>query len=64
MLGLGGHHKHHVEMNVDRLNIETTPVDVSRRKIKAGMQGLKKEERKKLTIMLLCLIGGGMTCRS
>ena len=35
---LGGHHKHHVEMNVDSLNIEATPVDVSRRKVKAGLQ--------------------------
>ena len=59
MLGEGGHH--HVEMNVDRLNIETTPVIVSRRKIKAGLQGMKEEERKKVTVGLLCLIGGGMT---
>jgi len=58
---LGEHRKHHVEMNVDRLNIEATPVVISRRKVKAGLQGLKKDERKKLTTMLLCLIGGGMT---
>ena len=60
-LRLGGHHKHHVEMNVDNLHIEMTPVDVSRRKVKSGMRGLKKDEQKKLTIMLLCLIGGGTT---
>ena len=60
-LRLGGHHKHHVQLNVDSLNIETTPIDVSRRKVKSGMKGLKKEEQKKLTIMLLCLIGGGTT---
>ena len=48
-------------MNVDSLHIETTPVDVSRRKLRAGLQGMKKDERKKLTIMLLCLIGGGTT---
>jgi hypothetical protein len=60
-LRLGGHHKHHVEMNVDSLNIEASPVSVSRRKVRSGMQGLKKSEQKKLTIMLMCLIGGGMT---
>jgi hypothetical protein len=58
---LGGHHKHHVELNVDSLNIETTPVPVTRRKVKAGLQGLKKDERKKLTVGLLCLTGGGTT---
>ncbi|MGO9111400.1 MAG: DUF4339 domain-containing protein, partial [Thermoguttaceae bacterium] len=60
---LGGHHKHQhqVELNVDRLNIEMTSVTVSRRKVRAGLQGLKKEERKKLTILLSCLIGGGTT---
>ena len=47
-------------MNVDRLNIETMPVSVSRRKIKAGMQGLKKEERKKLNVLLWCFGGGGI----
>ena len=56
---LGGHRKHHVEMNVDSLNIEATPVSVSRRKVRAGLKGMKKGERKKLTMMLLCLIGGG-----
>jgi hypothetical protein len=60
-LTLGGQHKHHVELNVDRLNIEATPIDVSRRKVKAGIRGLKKEEQKKLTIMLFCLIGVGTT---
>ncbi len=58
MLGEGGHH--HVEMNVDRLNIDALPVTVSHRKIKAGMQGLKKEERKKLNMMLWCFGGGGI----
>jgi hypothetical protein len=58
---LGEHHKHHVEMNVDRLNIETTPVTVSRRRVKAGLQGLKKDERKKLTFLLLSLIVVGTT---
>jgi hypothetical protein len=58
---LGQHHKHHVELNVDGLHIETTPVSVSRRKVKAGLKGMKKDERKKLTIMLMCLIGGGTT---
>jgi hypothetical protein len=58
---LGGHHKHHVELNVDSLHIETTPIDVSRRRVKSGLQGMKKDERKKLTLILLCLIGGGMT---
>ncbi|MGA2257567.1 MAG: DUF4339 domain-containing protein [Thermoguttaceae bacterium] len=56
---LGEHHKHHVELNVDSLNIETTPVAVSRRRVRAGLQGMKKEERRKLTVMLMCLIGGG-----
>ena len=58
MLGEGGHH--HVAMNVYGLNIDALPVTVSRRKIKAGMQGLKKEERKKLTMMLWCFGGGGI----
>jgi hypothetical protein len=58
-LTLGGH-KHHVEMNVGSLNIDAEPVDVSRRKLKRGMKGLKKEEQKKLTVLLLCFIGGGM----
>ncbi len=57
----GGHHKHHVQMNLDILNIEAAPVTVSHRKVKAGLQGMKKDERKKLTIMLFCLIGSGMT---
>jgi len=57
----GGHHKHHVQMNLDSLHIESTPVAVSRRKVRAGLQGMKKDERKKLTIILMCLIGGGMT---
>ncbi|MEI8375367.1 MAG: GYF domain-containing protein [Planctomycetota bacterium] len=57
----GGHHKHHVQMNLDLLNIEAAPVTVSHRKVKAGLQGMKKDERKKLTILLLCLIGSGMT---
>jgi len=58
-LRLGGHHKHHAEMNIDSLHIEATPVDVSRRKLRSGMQGLKKAEQKKLTVLLLCFIGGG-----
>ena len=61
---LGGHHKHHVELNIDSLNIETMPVNVSRRKVKSGMQGLKKEEQKKLTILLWCFIGGGIDDRT
>ena len=48
-------------MNVDSLNIEATPVNVSRRKVKSGLQGLKKDEQKKLTVLLLCFIGGGTT---
>jgi len=58
MLGEGGHH--HVEMNVDRLNIETTPVPISHRKIKTGLKGMKKDERKKVTVLLFSLIGGGL----
>jgi hypothetical protein len=60
-LTLGGHHKHHVEMNVENLNLQVAPVDVSRRKVKAGLHGMKKDERKKLTIFLMCLIGIGTT---
>ncbi len=60
-LTLGGQHKHHVEMNVANLNFEMTTVPASRRKVKAGLQGLKKDEQKKLTILLLCFIGGGTT---
>ncbi len=59
-LRLGGHHKHHVEMNVDSLNIDAMPVNVSRRKVKSGMRGLKKEEQKKLTVLLWCFGGGGI----
>jgi len=59
-LTLGAHHKH-VEMNVDSLNIHAMPVNVSRRKVKTGMKGLKKEEQKKLTILLWCFGGGGIT---
>lgn len=60
-LRLGEHHKHHVQLNVDRLNIDTKPVNVSRRRVRAGLKGMKQDERKKLTMVLLCLIGGGMT---
>jgi hypothetical protein len=59
-LTLGGHKKHHVSMNVDKLDIDAEPVMVSHRKTK-GMQGLNKSEQKKLNLILLCVIGGGMT---
>jgi cytoskeletal protein RodZ len=58
---LGEHHKQHVPLNVEGLDYETAPVDVSRRKVKSGLKGLKKAEQKKLTMLLLCLIGGGTT---
>ena len=58
-LMLGGHHKHHVEMNFDKFDIETTPVMVSRRKMKSGLQGLKKSDQKKANVILLSVIGGG-----
>lgn len=60
-LTLGEHHKHRMELNVDSLDIETVTVDVSRRKVKSGLQGLRKEERKKLTLVLLGLIAGCTT---
>ena len=60
-LRLGGQHKHHVQMNVDSLNFDTTPIAVSRRKMKTGLHGLKKEEQKKLTILLWCFGGGGIS---
>ncbi len=56
-----GAHKHHVELNVDSLNIEATPMKISHRKVKTGMQGLKQEERKRVTVLLLCFIGAGTT---
>lgn len=55
---LGGH-KHHVNYTVDSLNIDAEPVMVSNRKTK-GVAGLKKGEQKKLNIILLSGIGGGM----
>ena len=54
-----GAHKHHVELNVDSLNIEATPMKISHRKVRTGMQGLKQEERKRVTVLLLCFIGAG-----
>jgi hypothetical protein len=59
-LALGGHHKHGGELDVDRFQIETTPVMVSRRKMKTGLQGLKKDEQKKVTVILMSVIGGGL----
>jgi hypothetical protein len=56
----GDQHKHHGQLNVDNLHLETTPVMVSRRKIKTGLQGLKKNEQKKATVILLSVICGGM----
>ncbi len=56
---LGGQHNHGVQL--DRFEIETTPVMVSRRKMKTGLQGLKKAEQKKVTIILMSVIGGGLT---
>ena len=50
-----------MELNVDSLHIETAPIAVSRRKVKAGLKGMKQDERKKLTMALLGLIGGGTT---
>ena len=60
-LALGGHHKHGVPLNVDKFEIETTPVMVSRRKMNTGLQGLKKAEQKKVTVILMSVIGGGLT---
>ncbi len=37
-LTLGGHHKHHVELNVDALQFETLPITASHRKAKSGMR--------------------------
>jgi hypothetical protein len=60
-LTLGSHgHKKHVSMNVDKLNISTQPVKVAGRKTR-GVAGLKKEEQKKLNMILLGVIGVGMT---
>jgi hypothetical protein len=58
VLGPSGHKKHHVKMNVDRLHIEAAPVMVSGRKSRP--LGLKKEEQKKLTMILLGVIGCGL----
>jgi hypothetical protein len=58
-LSLGGQHKHHVQMNVDKFDFETTPVMVSQRKMKSGLQSMKQAEQKKATIVLLSVIGGG-----
>jgi len=63
---LGGHDKHTMEMNVDNLYTDSTPpAAVSRRKVKAGqktagVKGLRKDEQKKLTVLLVALIGGGL----
>ena len=58
-LTLGGH-KHHVLMNVDSLNIQAAQIDMSRRKVRTGLKGLKKEDQKKMTIILWCFGGGGI----
>ena len=58
-IALGGQHKHGVQL--DKFEIETTPVMVSRRKMKTGLQGLKKDEQKKVTVILLSVIGCGLT---
>ena len=57
-LSVGAGHKHHA-LNVDKLHIETTPVMVSRRKMKSGLDTLKKSEQKKAATILLTVIGGG-----
>ena len=56
---LGGGHKHHVVMDVDKLHIDAEPVMVSNRKTH-GLPGLKKGEQQKLTMILLGIIGGGL----
>jgi len=58
-LSLGGQEKHHVPLNVDKFNIETTPVMVSQRKMKSGLQSMKKADQQKATVILLSVIGGG-----
>lgn len=58
-LGSGGGHKKHVAMNVDKLNIDAEPVMVANRKSK-GRLGLKKEQHKKLTMIMMGAIGGGL----
>lgn len=55
----GPQHKHHAELNVDKLHIEMTPVMVSHRKRKSGLQSLKPDQQKKAATILLSLIGGG-----
>ena len=55
----GPQHKHHVELNFDKLHIETAPVMVSRRKMKSGLQSLKAAQQKKAATILLTVIGGG-----
>jgi hypothetical protein len=59
-LMVGPGHKHHVKLDVDKFHIETTPVMVSRRKLKTGLQSLKKNEQKKITMVLTGVIGGGL----
>jgi hypothetical protein len=58
-LSLGGHQKHHAKLNVDKLDFATTPVMVSQRKMKSGLQSMKQSEQKKATVILLSVIGGG-----
>lgn len=58
-LALGGTRKHGVQL--DNFEFEAAPVMVSRRKMKSGMQSLKKAEQKKVTIILMSVIGGGLT---
>ncbi len=53
------HKKRHARINVEEFDIETTPVMVSRRKVKRGLQALKKSEQKKVATVLLSIIGGG-----
>jgi hypothetical protein len=57
---LGGHEKHQ-QLNVEGFDYGTAPVAASRRKAKSGMKALRRDEQKKVTTVLLCLIGGGMT---
>jgi hypothetical protein len=47
--------------SVGKLDIETVPVMVSRRKKKTGLQTLRKSDQKKAKTILACVIGGGLS---
>lgn len=58
-LGSANKKKHHVGLDVSKLEIKAQPVKISGRKTK-GMPGMNQKQQKKMTLILLGVIGGGL----